>query len=91
MDDGSDSSFYSDDAVLLSELIQEYKKLYPMGEYSSKKSLSCCPGFFKNSYFADRQNGQFLKKFPKPFEGGVKCFKIRGKGFRDVLQLSCNL
>ena len=29
LDDNSDSSFYSEDAVLLSELIEEYKKRYP--------------------------------------------------------------
>ena len=29
IEDDSDSSFYSDDAVLLSELIEEHKKLYP--------------------------------------------------------------
>ena len=34
---------------------------------------------FQNSYFADRQNGQFFKKFAKPLEEGVKCFKNKGK------------
>ena len=53
--------------------------LLGMGEYSSKNSLSCCPGFFENSYFADRQNRHFSKKIAKTLEGGVKCFKNKGK------------
>ena len=38
IEDDSDSSFYSDDAVLLSELIEEHKKLYP-----PKKSVVTSP------------------------------------------------
>ena len=50
-----------------------------MGEYSPKKSLSCYPRVFENSYFAVRHNGQFLGKFAKPLERGVKCYENRGE------------
>ena len=43
LDDNSDSSFYSDDAVLLSELIEEYKKLYPPKETVQQDSVALKP------------------------------------------------
>ena len=46
-----------------------------MGEYSSKKSLSYQIGVFKNSYIADKQNGQFSQKISKSLERTVKWFE----------------
>ena len=43
-----------------------------MGEYSSKKFLSCFAGVFEKSYFAEEQKHWFLGKFAKLLEKVVK-------------------
>ena len=50
-----------------------------MGEYSSKKFLSCYAGFFKKSYFAEEQKHRFLGKFAKLLDKN---------GFSNIVNIS---
>ena len=78
------NSFLSHFQTVCSQGIPNHCKRHPrtksnlgcMGEYSSKKSLFCCAVDFENSYFADRQNGQFLRK---PWGRADKCNESKEK------------
>ena len=72
IEDDSDSSFYSDDAVLLSELIEEHQKLYP-----PKKSVVTPPNEDQLSVTLRRMCSSSLQEISCTFNHDVEeDFKI---------------